>query len=146
MNTENNATDIQINSANNASNERMNTANNASDEKIALTKSTSGGLDLLGGDVVDEADDIQASLDKVYKNSSKTVQKYIRNVLEPEMQNTQMTEIALRNHLINNAKAYDLEVADIKAICQALGVDTKWVDNYKNAGLLGWGSGVVEKK
>ena len=70
---------------------------------------------------------------------------YIRNELEPLVTQSDVTETELKNHLINNSQKYDLEVKDIKGICEALGVDSKWVDNYKNKGLFGWGSGVKER-
>ena len=110
--------------------------------------SKTGGVDLLtGGDSSGAAPetDYQANLDKVYSDSSKTVQDYIRNKLEPLITENSITETELKEHLIANSKDYDLETKDIKAICTALGVDSKWVDNYKNSGLFGWGSGVKER-
>ena len=107
-----------------------------------------GGVDLLtGGDSSSATPetDYQANLDKVYSGSSKTVQDYIRNKLEPLITENSITETELKEHLIANSKDYDLETKDIKAICTALGVDSKWVDNYKNSGLFGWGSGVKER-
>ena len=89
--------------------------------------------------------DYEAKLNTVYNNSSKTVKDYIRNKLKPLITENSVTEEELRNHLINNSKDYDLEVKDIKAICEALDVDSMWVDNYKNSGLFGWGRGVKEK-
>ena len=88
--------------------------------------------------------DYETKLNTVYNDSSKTVKDYIRNKLRPLITENSITEEELRNHLINNSKEYDLEVKDIKAICEALGVDSMWVDNYKNRGLFGWGSGVKE--
>ena len=91
---------------------------------------------------------IQSSLNDVYNSSDKTVQNYIRNQLTPLITENSVTESELKNHLINNSSQYDLEVKDIKAICDAVGIDSMWVDDYKNAGWLGgwnsWGSGVVE--
>lgn len=110
--------------------------------------SKTGGVDLLtGGDSSSATPetDYQANLDKVYSGSSKTVQDYIRNKLEPLITENSITETELKEHLIANSKDYDLETKDIKAICTALGVDSKWVDNYKNSGLFGWGSGVKER-
>lgn len=107
----------------------------------------SGGFDLLGGTAESDDDtDYGANLNNVYDKSSDTVKDYIRNELEPLVTDNTVTETELKNHLINNSAAYDLEVKDIKAICEAFGVDSKWVDDYKNAGLFGWGSGVVPKK
>lgn len=105
----------------------------------------STGGDLLTGGGSTETDDSQAKLDAVYKSSSKTVKNYIRDKLEPLLRESNVTETELKNHLIANSKEYDLEVKDLKAICTALGVDTKWVDNYKDKGLFGWGSGVKER-
>ncbi len=90
--------------------------------------------------------DYETALNGVYDTSSKTVQNYIRNVLKPYITDNTVTEEELQNHLITNSKEYDLEVKDLKAICEALDVDTLWVDNYKNSGLFGWGSGVKENK
>lgn len=107
-----------------------------------------------------KADEIKEALDAVYADSSKTVKEYIRNVLEPYYLGntnfdgsevgegttiTPIDEANLKQHLLNNAKAYDLEVDDIKAICEAFGFDSKWVDNYKNSGWFGWGSGIKQK-
>lgn len=107
-----------------------------------------------------KADEIKEALDTVYADSSKTVKEYIRNVLEPYYLGntnfdgsevgegttiTPIDEANLKQHLLNNAKAYDLEVDDIKAICEAFGFDSKWVDNYKNSGWFGWGSGIKQK-
>ena len=90
--------------------------------------------------------DYGANLDKVYSNSDKTVKDYIRNVLKPVVTTKSLTDSELKQNLLNNSKEYDLEVDDIKAIYAALGgTDTMWTDNYKNAGLFGWGSGVKEK-
>lgn len=89
--------------------------------------------------------DYEKALNTVYEKSSKTVRDYIRNELEPLVTQSDVTETELKNHLINNSQKYDLEVKDIKGICEALGVDSKWVDNYKNKGLFGWGSGVKER-
>lgn len=85
-------------------------------------------------------------LNEVYDKSDDTVKKYIRNCLKPLITENSITEEELKNHLINNSYEYDLEVKDIKNICEALGVDSMWVDGYKNRGLFGWGSGVKEKK
>ena len=101
-----------------------------------------------GGDSGEPEIDVQAELDEVYDSSSKTVQNYIRNVLEKDLINAEESGIAvdeawLKNHLINYSAEYDIEVKDIKAIYKALGgTDTKWVDDYKNAGWFGWGKGV----
>lgn len=107
-----------------------------------------------------KTDEIKEALDTVYADSSKTVKEYIRNVLEPYYLGntnfdgsevgegttiTPIDEANLKQHLLNNAKAYDLEVDDIKAICEAFGFDSKWVDNYKNSGWFGWGSGIKQK-
>lgn len=89
--------------------------------------------------------DYEKALNTVYEKSSKTVRDYIRNELEPLVTQSDVTETELKNHLINNSQKYDLEVKDIKGICEALGVDSKWVDNYKNKGLFGWGNGVKER-
>ena len=110
---------------------------------------------------LNKADEIKEALDAVYADSSKTVKEYIRNVLEPYYLGntnfdgsevgegttiTPIDEANLKQHLLNNAKAYDLEVDDIKAICEAFGFDSKWVDNYKNSGWFGWGSGIKQKQ
>lgn len=84
-------------------------------------------------------------LNETYNNSSKTVKKYIRNVLEPLLQ-TDVKDTEIAQNLIENSEEYDLEVEDIKAICEALKIDSKWVDDYKNKGLFGWGKGVKENK
>ena len=86
--------------------------------------------------------ELKANLDSVYETSSKTVKDYIRNKLEPLITESDVTEEELKKHLLDNSADYDLEVKDIKAICEALGVDSKWVDDYKNKGLFGWGKGV----
>ena len=112
--------------------------------KPATTKGdTPGWADGGSGDTPET--DYEAKLNTVYNDSSKTVKDYIRNKLKPLITENSVTEEELRNHLINNSKDYDLEVKDIKAICEALDVDSMWVDNYKNSGLFGWGSGVKEK-
>lgn len=98
------------------------------------------------GDAGSSSDtDYEKALNTVYEKSSKTVRDYIRNELEPLVTQSDVTETELKNHLINNSQKYDLEVKDIKGICEALGVDSKWVDNYKNKGLFGWGNGVKER-
>lgn len=89
--------------------------------------------------------DYQANLDKVYENSDKTVKDYIRNRLEPLITENSITETELKEHLISNSKDYDIETKDLKSICKALGIDAKWVDDYKDSGLFGWGSGVKER-
>lgn len=106
-------------------------------------KVSSSGL--TGGDTTTPEIDYQANLDKVYADSDKTVKDYIRNKLEPLITENNITETELKEHLIANSKDYDLETKDLKAICTALGVDSKWVDNYKDSGLFGWGSGVKER-
>lgn len=97
----------------------------------------------------EEAKEINTKLNNVYADSSETVQTFIRQQLIPKLEEESMTETALQNYLINNSAEYDLEVDDIKAICEACGIDSMWVDNYKNAGWLGgwnkWGAGVVAK-
>lgn len=118
--------------------------------KTETTKSSDGSsqdsFDLLtGGDTTATETDYQAKLDKVYNVSSKTVKDYIRNKLEPLITGNSITETELKEHLIASSKDYDLETKDLKAICEALGVDSKWVDNYKDSGLFGWGSGVKER-
>ena len=109
---------------------------------------TSGeNVDLLGDTVeTDESEVISENINNVYDQSSSSVKDFIRNELEPLITDNNVTESYLKNFLIGNSAAYDLEVNDIKAICKALGVDAKWVDDYKNAGLFGWGSGVVSRK
>lgn len=104
-----------------------------------------GGSGNSEGNTTASEDDYTAELNKVYEDSSKTVKDYIRNKLEPLITENTVTETELREHLLANSKDYDLEVADIKAICNALGVDSKWVDDYKNSGLFGWGSGVKQR-
>lgn len=89
--------------------------------------------------------DYTAKLNGVYKESSGTVKDYIRNQLNPLITENTITETELKEHLISHSKQYDLEVSDIKKICEALGVDSMWVDNYKNSGFLGWGAGVKQK-
>lgn len=112
-------------------------------------QSSNGGTtdDWSGGTSEQDAtnDELKANLDNVYKNSSKTVKDYIRNKLEPLITESDVTEEELKKHLLDNSAGYDLEVKDIKAICKALGVDSKWVDDYKNKGLFGWGKGVKER-
>ena len=88
---------------------------------------------------------IRSDINDVYNNSSKTVQNYIRNVLEPLIFNNTVTETEVKENLIGNSQNYDLEVDDIKSICEALGIDKKWIDDYKNRGLFGWGSGVKKR-
>lgn len=90
----------------------------------------------------EEFDKIKEDLNTVYNGSSKTVKDYIRNKLEPLIIESDVTEEELKNHLIENSVDYDLETDDIKKICEALKVDSKWVDDYKDAGLFGWGKGV----
>lgn len=109
------------------------------------SKGTSGADLLTGGDTTAPETDYQANLDKVYADSDKTVKDYIRNKLEPLITENSITETELKEHLIANSKDYDLETKDLKAICTALGVDSKWVDDYKDSGLFGWGSGVKER-
>lgn len=115
----------------------------------AAGQSSNGGTtdDWSGGTSEQDAtnDELKANLDNVYKNSSKTVKDYIRNKLEPLITESDVTEEELKKHLLDNSAGYDLEVKDIKAICKALGVDSKWVDDYKNKGLFGWGKGVKER-
>ena len=98
-----------------------------------------------GAEKDDSDTNYQSKLDEVYDSSGKTVQAYIRNKLEPFVKQNNVTETELKNHLIENSREYDLEVDDLKAICKAFGIDTKWADNYKNSGFLGWGKGVKEK-
>lgn len=115
----------------------------------AAGQSSNGGTtdDWSGGTSGQDAtnDELKANLDNVYENSSKTVKDYIRNKLEPLITESDVTEEELKKHLFDNSAGYDLEVKDIKAICEALGVDSKWVDDYKNKGLFGWGKGVKER-
>lgn len=112
-------------------------------------QSSNGGTtdDWSGGTSEQDAtnDELKANLDNVYENSSQTVKDYIRNKLEPLITESDVTEEELKKHLLDNSAGYDLEVKDIKAICEALGVDSKWVDDYKNKGLFGWGKGVKER-
>lgn len=111
------------------------------------SKTSQDGIDLLGGNgngATSEAD-YQTKLNDTYDKSSETVKAYIRNELEPLITENSITETELKEHLIANSQRYDLETKDIKAICTALGVDSKWVDNYKNKGLFGWGKGVKER-
>ncbi len=77
------------------------------------------------------------------KETSKTVKSYIRNVLKPLIEGD--GEIApddIKLNMLENAQAYDLEVDDIKQLCNDLGIDSSWVDGYKNKGIFGWGAGV----
>ncbi len=140
--------------------ERMNDADNATNLTIAdkelsaaAAKPTTTnspkldddnlGVDLLGGGDVSAFEvDYQAKLDEVYGYSDKTVKDYIRNKLEPLITENSITETELKEHLVANSEEYDLETKDIKAICEALGVDAKWVDDYKDSGLFGWGNGI----
>lgn len=114
-------------------------------QKIETSNSADWAGDSSDGGSNNAETDYTANLNKVYDASSKTVKDYIRNQLEPLITENSITETELKEHLISHSKQYDLEVKDIKAICTALGVDSKWVDNYKNKGLFGWGSGVKQK-
>lgn len=103
-------------------------------------------------DDVSGESDIETKLNNFYDNAGKTVKKYIRNVLEPDIVKAQSGGIGvdddwLKEHLLKHSAQYDLEVEDLKGICKAFGVDTKWVDDYKNSGLLftSWGSGVKKR-
>lgn len=91
----------------------------------------------------------EVDLDSVYNKSSKTVKSYIRDVLEPYVEKIQgaggnLTSADLQKHLLDNTAGYDLEVKDLKAICEAFGADSKWVDGYTNAGIFNWGKGVKQ--
>ena len=93
----------------------------------------------------DSGADYDSKIDSVYNSSSSTVQSYIRNRLKPLLQSRSITEDELKNDLLSNSANYDLEVDDMKAICNALDVNSMWVDNYKNKGVFGWGKGVTKK-
>ena len=93
----------------------------------------------------DSGTDYDSKIDSVYNSSSSTVQSYIRNRLKPLLQSRSITEDELKNDLLSNSANYDLEVDDMKAICNALDVNSMWVDNYKNKGVFGWGKGVTKK-
>ena len=56
-----------------------------------------------------------------------------------------MTEPDLRQLILNNAEDYDLEVDDIKAMYKYFGLDSSWVNAYKNKGLFGFGKGIEKK-
>ena len=86
----------------------------------------------------DSGADYDSKIDSVYNSSSSTVQSYIRNRLKPLLQSRSITEDELKNDLLSNSANYDLEVDDMKAICNALDVNSMWVDNYKNKGVFGW--------
>lgn len=92
-------------------------------------------------------DDGVKKLNEYYetKGLDNDVKKYLRGVLIPLLETSDMTETELRENILANSQEYDLETSHIKEICKALGVDSKWVDDYKNSGWFGWGSGVKEK-
>ena len=80
---------------------------------------------------------LEGALNNLYETSSGNLQRYIRDKLEPLLTENNVTETELRNHIINNSKEYGLRAKDIKDICEALGVDAKWVDGSKgNMGLF----------
>ena len=56
-----------------------------------------------------------------------------------------MTEPELKQLILNNAEDYDLEVDDIKAMYKYFGLDSSWVNGYKNKGLFGFGKGIEKK-
>ena len=84
-----------------------------------------------------ESETLEGALNNLYETSSANLQRYIRDKLEPLLTENNVTETELRNHIINNSKEYGLSAKDIKDICEALGVDAKWVDGSKgNMGLF----------
>lgn len=56
-----------------------------------------------------------------------------------------ITESDLKRLILNNAEDYDLEVNDIKAMYRYFGLDSSWVNAYKNKGLFGFGKGIEKK-
>lgn len=58
---------------------------------------------------------------------------------------TAMTEPELRQLILQNAEDYDLEVNDIKNMYSYFGLDSSWVDKYKNSGWFGLGKGIKIK-
>lgn len=56
-----------------------------------------------------------------------------------------MTEPELRQCILDYAEDYDLEVNDIKAMYKYFGLDSSWVNAYKNKGLFGFGKGIEKK-
>ena len=106
-------------------------------------------LDKNGNPQIDDSDepDIDTALQGVYDESDDTVQSFIGNVLKPEITAIQsaggnVDERWLVLFLLKNSQEYDLQVKDLKAICDAFGTDTTWVNNFKDKGLFGWGKGV----
>lgn len=106
-------------------------------------------LDKNGNPQIDDSDepDIDTALQDVYDESDDTVQSFIGNVLKPEITAIQsaggnVDERWLVLFLLKNSQEYDLQVKDLKAICDAFGTDTTWVNNFKDKGLFGWGKGV----
>lgn len=54
-------------------------------------------------------------------------------------------EEELKELVLKYSKDYDLEVDFIKKLFNAYGFSAAWLNDYKNAGLFGWGSGIKQK-
>lgn len=164
-NAANNATTERVNAANNqnaldqielaakykTSSDEDSTSSTKSSSDTTAKSSSDGSVDLLTGSGTTEID--ESEWKEFYNEFSekKSIQKFLNDAVKGQIYDNAgvLNGDVLADKLIqlikNNTQTYDIDVEDARRICNKFGVDTTWLNDYKNRWGFNSGKGIKEK-